>query len=259
MFDLITGNTERPLRERAPGSKVLSIVLHVVILTVVIGIPLLTVTETMPEVPSIMAFVAPPPTAPPPPPPPAPASAARPTPAARRATPPAPKKPELAAPIETPAEVKPEATTEAAESTDNAGGGVEGGVAGGIEGGVVGGVTGGVVGGLASSTPPPPPPPPAPKRPVRVGGQIRTPALVHRVEPIYPDVAAAAHITGLVILEAQVGTDGCVESVTVLRSRHRLLDEAAIDALKQWQYSPLVLNGIATSFVLTVTFTFSAR
>jgi protein TonB len=80
---------------------------------------------------------------------------------------------------------------------------------------------------------------------------------VKRVEPEYPDLAAQAQLTGMVILEATVGTDGCVESVRVLRARHPFLDHAAIDALKQWQYSPLVLNGIRTPFVLTVTFTFS--
>ena len=61
------------------------------------------------------------------------------------------------------------------------------------------------------------------------------------------------------ILEAVVGIDGCVESVTVTKSRGVLLDKAAIDALKQWQYTPLILNGIPTPFVLTVTFTFSVR
>ena len=94
--------------------------------------------------------------------------------------------------------------------------------------------------------PPPPPPPPAPLKLVRIGGQLQPPALVKRVEPLYPDLAAAAKITGIVILEAEVGIDGCVSAVRVLRPVHKLLDAAAIDALKQWQYSPLVLNGIAT-------------
>jgi len=124
---------------------------------------------------------------------------------------------------------------------------------------VEGGVPGGVVGGIISPAPPPPTPPPAPVVPVRVGGQISTPALVHRVEPVYPKIAAEAHVTGMVILEAIVGTDGCVESVKVLRSRHVLLDNAAMDALKQWRYTPLILNGMPTPFVLTVTFTFNAR
>lgn len=92
---------------------------------------------------------------------------------------------------------------------------------------------------------------------MRVGGQITTPALLKRVEPDYPELAANAHLTGLVILEATVGADGCVEQVKVLRSRHVFLDRAAVEALKQWQYSPLVLNGIKTPFVLTVTFNFS--
>jgi TonB family protein len=92
---------------------------------------------------------------------------------------------------------------------------------------------------------------------VRTGGQIKTPALIKRVEPVYPDFAANAHLTGLVILEAVVGTDGCVETVKVLRSAHPFLDHASIDALKQWQYSPLVLNDIKTPFMLTVTFNFS--
>ena len=94
---------------------------------------------------------------------------------------------------------------------------------------------------------------------MRVGGQITTPTLVKRVEPIYPELAASAQLTGIVILEATVGTDGCVDTVKVLRSRHPFLDHASVDALKQWQYSPLVLNGIKTPFVVTVTFNFSVR
>jgi protein TonB len=152
---------------------------------------------------------------------------------------------QLTVPLETPTEVKAEATTGKASL--------------GVEGGVEGGVPGGIVGGIISSAPPPPPPPPAPVVPVRVGGQINTPALVNRVEPAYSKMAADARLQGMVILEAIVGIDGCVESVKVLRSRHPLLDTPAIDALKQWRYTPLILNGIPTRFVLTVTFNFSAR
>jgi protein TonB len=61
----------------------------------------------------------------------------------------------------------------------------------------------------------------------------------------------------MVILEAVVDSTGCVESVKVLRSVHSLLDREAVAALKQWQYTPLVLNGLPTPFVLTVTFNFS--
>jgi protein TonB len=167
---------------------------------------------------------------------------------------------QFAAPIEAPRTVEPEHISTRNDSA---------GVLGGVEGGVPGGQLGGIVGGLVSiDAPPPPPPPPAPpaaparpadKGPVHIGGRISAPALIHRVEPIYPDVAGMAHLTGIVILEAVVNPDGCVESVKLLRSRHPLLDRASEDALKQWRYSPLVLNGTPTAFVLTVTFNFSVQ
>jgi protein TonB len=162
----------------------------------------------------------------------------------------------FAAPIEAPSEIQVERAT-AIDAT--------GGVPGGVEGGIAGGVVGGIVGGLVAVVPPPPPPPAPPpppqeaRAPVRIGGQISAPALLKRVEPVYPDVAALAHLSGIVILEAAVGTDGCVKSVKVLRSRHALLDKASEEALMQWEYSPLVLNGIPTPFVLTVTFNFSVK
>jgi protein TonB len=246
MFDLVTDKTERPFREPALLPRILSLVAHGAVLTLVIAIPLLTVTSALPDTPMMMAFVAeaaPPP--PPPPPPPAAARAAandatkRPTPAANA----------FAAPVEAPSEIRPELPGIGSISA-----GVPGGVEGGVEGGVLGGIVGGIVGNV---TPPPPPPPPAVQTPVRTGGQIKTPALLHRVEPVYPDLAAAAHVTGMVILEAVVDPTGCVETVKVLRSAHPLLDREAVAALKQWKYTPLILNGAPTPFVLTVTFNFS--
>jgi protein TonB len=246
MFDLITGTMERPLRERAPGSKITAIVVHVIVLTLVLAIPVLRVTNTLPDMQTMMAFAAEPP-APPPPPPPPPPPARSAAPEPRLITPSVPKP---AAQLTMMLETSTDPITEGTSGT---------GSTGGVEGGVEGGVPGGIVGGIISSAPPPPPPPPAPAVPVRVGGQIHTPALVLRIEPVYPKIAATAHLAGTVILEAVVGLDGCVESVNLLRSRHQLLDDAAIAALKQWRYTPLILNGIPTPFILTVTFTFNAR
>jgi TonB family protein len=62
---------------------------------------------------------------------------------------------------------------------------------------------------------------------------------------------------GVVILEANVDADGHVVEVKVLRSANRLLDDAAITAVKQWQYRPLILNGLPEPFVLTVVLTFN--
>jgi protein TonB len=131
---------------------------------------------------------------------------------------------------------------------------------GGVEGGVPGGIPGGIVGGLTTTDVilPPPPPPPAPvnRTPVRVGGAVTTPALIQRVAPEYPNIAVNAKVQGVVILEAIVGRDGRVEEVKVLRSIP-LLDAAAIAAVRQWRYSPLLLNGEPQRFVLTVTVSFS--
>ncbi len=249
MFDLIVqGEEGRPLRQTTAGSRIVSIVLHVILVTLILVVPLMRVTNVLPPPPAIMAFVTAAPAPPPPPPPPPPAAPAARKPVAAPATtaPTTPANPN-AAPIAPPAEIAPEVARVA-----------DAGVVGGVEGGVEGGVLGGIVGGLPGTVAPPPPPPPPQKRgPVRVGGQITTPALVKRVEPEYPDIAAQAQLTGIVILEATVGTDGCVDTVKVLRSAHPFLDRASVDALKQWQYSPLVLNGVKTPFVLTVTFNFS--
>jgi len=119
---------------------------------------------------------------------------------------------------------------------------------------VPGGVIDGVVGGLPEA--PPLPPPPAPRAPVRTGGQIKAPALIKRVPPVYPPIAASAALQGVVVLEATVGRDGRVENVEVLRSVG-LLDKAAVDAVRQWEYAPLLLNGQAERFILTVTVSFS--
>jgi protein TonB len=85
---------------------------------------------------------------------------------------------------------------------------------------------------------------------------VKPPALITRVEPVYPGVAVSARIQGVVVLEATVGRDGRVEDVRVLRSIP-LLDKAATDAVRQWRYAPLLLNGKAERFILTVTLNFS--
>jgi len=67
VFDLVTGNVDRPLRERAPGSKIISIAGHAALITAVIAMSVMTTTVVVPKAPAMMAFVT---AAPPPPPPP---------------------------------------------------------------------------------------------------------------------------------------------------------------------------------------------
>ena len=124
----------------------------------------------------------------------------------------------------------------------------------GVEGGIVGGVVGGIVGGLLRAPPPPPPP----TEPVRVGGNISAPVKTKNVDPRYPEVARAARVSGVVILEAVIGPDGRVTDVKVLRSVP-LLDDAAVLAVQQWEYTPTLLNGVPVPVIMTVTVNFQLR
>lgn len=246
MFDLTAGTIERPFRDKHASATALSVVTHAAVIGGVAWVVLFSVPETLPQVPAMMAFVAPAPAPSPPPPPPPPAVKAA---KAVEASKPAPTTgPTFTVPSEIPVGIQPES------GIDLRG---EGGVVGGVEGGIPGGVLGGLLGATINEAPPPPPPPP-PATPKRVGGEIQAPALIHRVEPDYPGVAVAGKISGTVILEATVNQAGAVTDVTVLRSIV-LLDQAAIKAVKQWRYQPLVLNGKPEPFILVVTVTFSLR
>jgi len=123
--------------------------------------------------------------------------------------------------------------------------------------GVVGGVAGGVVGGLANA--PPPPPPPAPTRTaVRVGGQIKPPVKIKDVRAVYPADAQSARVQGAVIVEITVAPDGTVSDAKVLRSIP-LLDAAALEAVRQWQFTPTTLDGQRVPVIMTVTVNFSLQ
>jgi len=106
--------------------------------------------------------------------------------------------------------------------------------------------------------PPPPPPPPAPKQVHRVGGDIRPPQKIRDVAPRYPAIAQASGVEGIVILEAVISESGTVQNVRVLRGKP-LLDEAAADAVRQWRFTPPLLNGEPVPVVMTVTVSFSLR
>jgi protein TonB len=244
MFALTAGTVDRPFRESHAAATVLSVAIHVLTLGSIVWFVFFTSADKIPEVPTVMAFVAT--AAPPPPPPPPPA--ARTERASQPSKPTPTSGPTFLAPAEIPVGIQPESGFDMGD---------EGGVVGGVEGGIPGGVPGGILGGVTVTDVMPPPPPPPPK-PRRVGGDLQAPALIHRVEPTYPGVAVSAKVTGLVILEATVDETGAVSDVKVLRPIP-LLDEAAIKAVKQWRYQPLMLNGIPVPFILTVTLTFSLR
>jgi protein TonB len=209
----------------------LSIVVHSALIAIIVIVPLMA-ADALPSPPSIIAFVAATPPPPPPPPPP------------RRLTP----KPEMevsptAAPVEAPSAIAPET-------------GMENGAEE-IENGAIGGIPGEVPGSIVVDLEAPPPPPPTPA-PVRVGGSIKTPTQVRRVSPEYPAIAQYARVEGMVIIEAVIGPSGTVEGAKVLRSIP-LLDAAALDAVKQWVYTPTLLNGVPVPVIMTVTVHFTLQ
>ncbi len=244
-FDSLVITQPRSLVRGRSTTAAVSLALHALLIVAMIIIPLF-VEDVLPVPGDTLRafFAAPVDLAPPPPPPPPPPAGARAS-AARTPTAPQPVDAKFTAPVDVPTEIAPDQGLDL---------GVEGGVAGGVEGGVPGGVLGGVVGGLPQAVDAPAPPP----RVVRVGGSIIAPKLVKRVPPEYPALAAQARLQGLVIVEAQVDTQGVVRTVKVLRGAP-LFDEPALFAVRQWRYQPLLLNGQPTEFIVVVTVMFNLK
>ena len=114
--------------------------------------------------------------------------------------------------------------------------------------------------GTSEVTPPPPPKvEPPPDKPVPVGGVIRAPQRVSYVAPEYPAIALSARVRGLVIIQAVIDTTGRVQEARVLRSDSPLLNDSAIAAVRQWVYTPTLLNGVPVSVVMTVTVHFQMQ
>jgi TonB family protein len=93
---------------------------------------------------------------------------------------------------------------------------------------------------------------------LRVGGPIKAPRKLVDVKPVYPADAQAAGIEGVVILDIVIGEDGSVIEARVIRSIPEL-DQAAIDAVNQWQFEPTLLNGEPVELEMNVTVNFTLR
>jgi protein TonB len=91
---------------------------------------------------------------------------------------------------------------------------------------------------------------------VRVSRAIKTPTKVKDVRPVYPAIAQAAKVQGAVVIEATIGPDGKVVGTDVVRSVP-LLDQAALDAVRQWEYTPTLVKGKAVPVVMTITVNFT--
>lgn len=92
---------------------------------------------------------------------------------------------------------------------------------------------------------------------LRVGdGGVGAPMKVRDVKPEYPPIALAAGVQGIVAVEVRIEPDGTVGTANVVRSIP-LLDQAALDAVKQWRFKPTLLNGQPVAVMMTVTINFT--
>lgn len=93
-------------------------------------------------------------------------------------------------------------------------------------------------------------------RPYRVGGDVKAPIVIQRIDPVYPPEAKEKHIAGMVITEVVTDRNGNVVEVRVLKPLPYGLTQAAVDAVRQWKFRPGTRNGepVDVFFNLTVKF-----
>jgi periplasmic protein TonB len=241
MFDQLVVSGATQTKTHKSWTVLISTLVQVGIVVVMILIPLIY-TEALPKG-MLTTFLAAPPPPPPPPPPAAPIKIVKPQVHLIHDG-------ELKAPTVIPKKVN--IIKEEEQPPDV--GGAMGGVVGGVAGGSASGVLGGIIGGTSGSNLPPPPP--KSNKPVRVGGNVAAANLLHQVQPVYPQIAKTAHVSGTVVLHAIISKDGGIEELTYV-SGPPLLMKAAMDAVHQWRYKPTMLNGEPVDVDTTISVVFT--
>jgi TonB family protein len=95
---------------------------------------------------------------------------------------------------------------------------------------------------------------PQPSNPqqLRIGGEAEEAKLIHKVQPVYPRAAKAAGVQGKVLLDTVISADGVPQEIRVISSPSDDLTRSALDAVRQWRYSPTLLNGQPVEVVTEV-------
>jgi len=83
-------------------------------------------------------------------------------------------------------------------------------------------------------------------------GQIRTPRKTKDVSPEYPRESLEAGDESVILLELKVGPSGTVTEALILRSECKRLEQAALTAVRQWEYTPIHVNGKPVPFTIVV-------
>ena len=231
MFDQLVVSSVQGSKTNKPWTVALSAIIQFVIIGILILIPLIY-TEALPTGMLSTFLVAPAPPPPPPPPPAAPVKVVRP-----RIIQPQ----RMVAPTVIPKKI--EIIKEAAPDVSIGQGNI----------GVVGGT--GPLGGVGPVIAPPPPKPVTPAR-IRVGGNVQAASLVRKVQPVYPQIARTAHVSGTVVLHAIIAKDGTIQELQYVTGPP-LLMRAAMDAVREWRYKPTLLNGEPVEVDTTISVVFS--
>jgi protein TonB len=108
---------------------------------------------------------------------------------------------------------------------------------------------------LVRQTPQTPPTPAAPSTagpPVRIGTRLLRLEPLHKVIPRYPAGVRAKDTPGYVLIEARIDKNGVITNLKVIGGGHRLLNEAVLEAVRQWRYPPTILEGEAIEVITTI-------
>jgi TonB family protein len=100
----------------------------------------------------------------------------------------------------------------------------------------------------------------APSSPIHAGANVASAMLIHQVTPVYPPSAKSAHINGTVVLHALIAQDGTIEQLQYV-SGPPLLLKSAMDAVQQWIYQPMLVNGkpVRVDTTISVVYTLGGK
>lgn len=102
--------------------------------------------------------------------------------------------------------------------------------------------------------------PPAPAGPIEIDASVVPPVILKKVRPKYPEMARRAGVQGTVVLRAVIHEDGAVSNIEVVKSLGKTgCDEAAIEALSQYQFAAATQNGVKVPVYMTLEVRFSLR
>jgi protein TonB len=119
-----------------------------------------------------------------------------------------------------------------------------------------GGSAGGVIGGVFGNSAPAPIVKAATPKKIAISQGVAQGNLISKTQPIYPPIAKAARVSGTVVLHATISKTGTIENLQVV-SGNAMLQQAALEAVRNWRYKPYLLNGEPVEVDTTVNVVFN--